>query len=58
MNISPLKKFLFAFAAGVGSCIQFASEVHSAIGELQHDVPASECNHVHEYEHVDYDGDE
>ena len=59
MNIALFKKPLFAFAAAVASCMQFASEVHGAMAELQHAAePPVECHHHPEYEYDTYDGEE
>lgn len=57
MNIASLKKAFLAGASIVASCIQFVSEVQSAVSELEHAVTAPECHHHHDYQHDAYDGD-
>ena len=59
MNMASLKKTLLAGVSVVASCIQFVSEVQSAVSELEHAAATPECHHHHhDYHHDTHDGDE
>ena len=59
MNIASLKKAFLAGASIVASCIQFVSEVQSAVSELEHAASLPEYHHHHhDYHHDAYDGEE